>query len=71
MAPKMLKKKSPKYLEIAIKCPYLCTRFERETPLESDKNYSETQKQVLKNFEKSSEIFWRFRKMTYLCTRFE
>ena len=25
-------------------------------------------KQVLKNFEKSSEILWRFRKMTYLCT---
>lgn len=28
-------------------------------------------KQVLKNFEKSSEIFWRFKKRSYLCSRFE
>ena len=27
--------------------------------------------EVLKNFEKSSEKFWRFRKKTYLCTRFD
>ena len=40
-------------------------------PASREKHYSETQKQVLKNFEKSSKIFWRFGKMTYLCTRFE
>ena len=45
MAPKMLKKKSPKYLEIAIKCPYLCTRFERET--------------LLRNTKTGSEKFWK------------
>lgn len=28
-------------------------------------------KQVLKNFEKNSEIFWRFKKRSYLCSRFE
>ena len=36
------------------------------------RNSSENEtKQVLKNFEKSSEIFWRFKKRTYLCGRFE
>ena len=35
---KIVEKKSRNYLEVAWKSPYLCTRFERETPLESDKN---------------------------------
>lgn len=61
----IVEKKSPNYLEITPECPYLCIRFERETLLRGGK------KQVLKNFEKSSKIFWRFGKMTYLCTRFE
>ena len=62
---KIVEKKSRNYLEVAWKSPYLCTRFERETPLESDKN------RFWKILKKSSEILWRFRKMTYLCTRFE
>lgn len=53
-----------KYLEVITKMPYLCTRFERETR-------SKRRKLVLKHFEKSSEIFWRFRKKHYLCTRFD
>ena len=40
-------------------------------PLRERNTARKRQKQVLKNFEKSSEILWRFRKMTYLCTRFE
>ena len=40
-----VEKKSPKYLEIAIKCPYLCTRFERET--------------LLRNTKTGSEKFWK------------
>ncbi len=36
---KIVEKKSVKYLEITGNSPYLCTRFERETPLESDKNW--------------------------------
>ena len=35
---KIVEKKSRNYLEVAWKSPYLCTRFEREIPLESDKN---------------------------------
>ena len=31
----IVEKKSRNYLEVAWKSPYLCTRFERETPLES------------------------------------
>ena len=53
-----------KYLEVISKMPYLCTRFERKTR-------SKRRKLVLINFEKSSEIFWRFRKKHYLCTRFD
>ena len=40
-------------------------------PLRERNTARKRQKQVLKNFGKSSEILWRFRKMTYLCTRFE
>ena len=48
---KIVEKKSRNYLEVAWKSPYLCTRFERETPLESDKNrFWKILKKVLKSF---------------------
>ena len=40
-------------------------------PLREKNTASGRKKTVLRNFEKSSKIFWRFGKMTYLCTRFE
>ena len=48
---KIVEKKSRNYLEVAWKSPYLCTRFERETPLESDKNrFWKILKKVPKSF---------------------
>jgi len=41
MIVEIVEKKSPNYLEFAGKSPYLCTRFERETPLETTKTRSE------------------------------
>ena len=47
----IVEKKSRNYLEVAWKSPYLCTRFERETPLESDKNrFWKILKKVPKSF---------------------
>ena len=37
----IVEKKSRNYLEVAWKSPYLCTRFERETPPEAAKTGSE------------------------------
>jgi len=41
MIVEIVEKKSPNYLEFAGKSPYLCTRFERETHLETTKTRSE------------------------------
>jgi len=38
---KNVEKKSGKYLEMSSGTPYLCTRFERETPPEAPKTGSE------------------------------
>ena len=39
-------------------------------PASREKRFSGALERVLKNFEKSSEIFWRFENLPYLCTRF-
>ncbi|WP_296113047.1 hypothetical protein [uncultured Alistipes sp.] len=46
---KNVEKKSGKYLEMSSETPYLCTRFERETPPEAAKTGSE---KFLKNLKK-------------------
>jgi len=40
-------------------------------PLREKNTAPGRKKTVLRNFEKSSKIFWRFGNLTYLCTRFE